>query len=468
MDRMAERIRRTKSAPRAIATSAQFVFSLAICCLLALLSSPAQALIVATLGNNTAPIGTNDPGWSSVTEPLPEPPPGPPTGYAATTNYVYLGNSWILAARHVGVFNAVFSTGTFSPIPNQNFVVTNPVASGLTASNGTLETDLRLIRINGDPGLPSMFGPNPAFTLPTQEPSISDSVTFIGQGPTRASTSTSWDASGNEVPPSQSPIAYSGYKASYADFNNPNYLVYPKHWGMNNIADPSLLQSQVIGPAGVVSLKTGDGVTRKIVSLATQFDQSGGPYEAQAVTGDSGSGVFRKNPTTQKWELAGIVNSIYTYDKQPTLTAAYGDLTTFADLAYYHDQILNVINSNPGYSVLGDINLDGVVSGDGTGPAATDDVTAFIQGWGYNQAAGNITSWKKGDLNQDGKVDVNDFLLLRQAFNSSTGSAASLAALAAKLGVGNAGVPEPSSLILAAIGGCCLAMRYWRRARTRT
>ena len=71
------------------------------------------------------------------------------------------------------------------------------------------------------------------------------------------------------------------------------------------------------------------------------------------------------------------------------------------------------------------------MSGNGTGPAATDDVTAFVQGWGSQQATGDINSWKKGDLNLDGKVDVLDFLTLRQAFTAS-GSGASLIALGAR------------------------------------
>jgi hypothetical protein len=159
------------------------------------------------------------------------------------------------------------------------------------------------------------------------------------------------------------------------------------------------------------------------------------------------------------------VDATFTFQQQPGLTAAYGDLTSYIDLAFYHDQIMNVINAHKNYSIVGDVNLDGVVSGNGTGPAATDDVTAFVQGWGTTQAAGDITSWKKGDLNLDGKVDVSDFLLLRSAFNAS-GSGASLNFAATQLGVGGGGVPEPSSLMLAATGAGLLGL-FCRRRNSR-
>jgi hypothetical protein len=415
--------------------------------LMAFVPAPARALVVATLpGTDSAPMGAgNDPGWAEVTQ--------------AGSNYVYLGDSWVLSARHVGVSTANFSTGSFSPIPTQDFIVSNPTSSGLTDSQGNFTTDLRLIRINGDPGLPSIFGPNPAFTIPTQEPSVDDLVTTIGYGPTRAANTTSWDSNWTEVPP---PGSFTGYKPLLDQNNN---IVYNKRWGKNNIADKhEVFNDQTAGVTHVVSLKTGDGITRSIVSLATRFDQSAGTYESQAVAGDSGSSVFRKNPTTQQWELAGIVNSTFIYDKQSTSAAAYGDLTSFADLAYYHDQIFNIINAHQNYSVNGDLTLDGVVSGNGTGPAATDDVTAFIQGWSYQQATGDITSWKKGDLNLDGKVDVADFLLLRAAFNGSPGSGASLNSLAALVDAGKGGVPEPSSLLLATIGAAWLAAFYRRRS----
>lgn len=45
----------------------------------------------------------------------------------------------------------------------------------------------------------------------------------------------------------------------------------------------------------------------------------------------------------------------------------------------------------PPNGLIGDLNQDGVVAGDGTGPIATDDVTTFVQGWLTN-GAGSIVA----------------------------------------------------------------------------
>ena len=86
--------------------------------------------------------------------------------------------------------------------------------------------------------------------------------------------------------------------------------------------------------------------------------------EAQVVSGDSGSSVFYKR--NGLWELIGIVNAQYsTYADQSTLNAVYGNYTTFADMSYYRSEIMSIMNApeNPNYSVMGDVNLDGDVTG---------------------------------------------------------------------------------------------------------
>ena len=286
---------------------------------------------------------------------------------------------------------------------------------------------------------------------------------FIGQGPSRDGGVVNWDNAWNEVPNGSPSIVHSGYQAfGYNGVTTPDRV---KRWGFNNIADDNAVFSD--NDADITHVVNLSG--RDIVSLATQFD-TGGNYEAQAVNGDSGSAVFRKNGT--KWELAGIVNANFVFTNQPVNSAVFGDLTTFADLAVYHDQIFNVINAHPddSVSVLGDVNLDGVVSGNGTGPAASDDITAFVHGWGSQQATGDLLSWQKGDLNLDGKVDVYDFLLLHQAFNAA-GSAASFPALSTILAEGGkSGVPEPTAISLTAAGAALLALFgfYRRRAAAST
>ena len=126
--------------------------------------------------------------------------------------------------------------------------------------------------------------------------------------------------------------------------------------------------------------------------------------------------------------------------KHPADSAFDGNYTSFADLTYYRSEILNLMNSHPGFSIAGDINLDGVVTGNGTGTAATDDITAFVQGWGWQQGTANVTSWKKGDLNLDG-VGAST---LSNLFGAS------------------GGVPEPSSLALVAVAASASLCRRRR------
>ena len=77
--------------------------------------------------------------------------------------------------------------------------------------------------------------------------------------------------------------------------------------------------------------------------MFTQFDMSGGSaMRRRASSRDSGSAVFRKNGA--QWELIGIVNTIYTYENQPAISAFDGNYTSFADLTYYRNEIMNIMN----------------------------------------------------------------------------------------------------------------------------
>ncbi|WP_197528613.1 PEP-CTERM sorting domain-containing protein [Aeoliella mucimassa] len=221
----------------------------------------------------------------------------------------------------------------------------------------------------------------------------------------------------------------------------------------------------------------------------TRTPTSGGGNEMQAAAGDSGGGIFSWNGSS--WELNGTMLAVANYihsgyakaihqDNGSGDDIVYGDLNVFADLSYYSSQIEAYISAPEGYEwagtgddtrffslvnreygydstgnlvqlsagVWGDINLDGVVSGDGTGSWEDDDVTAFAQGWGWEQASGDMFSWKRGDLNQDGVTDWSDFALLRQGIAETTGAQLSFAAVVGGSGV--TVVPEPGSAALLA------------------
>jgi hypothetical protein len=129
--------------------------------------------------------------------------------------------------------------------------------------------------------------------------------------------------------------------------------------------------------------------------------------------------------------LLGIVNGIHPprvpsgeklpgepdyYDTMESGAAPYGAQTFFADLSYYRAQIQSIMTANANYSVLGDINLDGAVTGFGSGSAAIDDFAAFRDGWavgnGVDIGTGNVVTWQQGDLNRDGTTNAADYDLL--------------------------------------------------------
>jgi hypothetical protein len=399
-----------------------------------LVAGRAQAIINVYTPDNDVPIGEDpawtggDPGWDSVT--------------VSGTNYTYIGDNWVLAARHTGVSTAQFSTGSFAPIPGQDFVVPNPTDWPVTLST---ESDLRLFRINGDPGVA-------AIPLASQPPPVNGQVVFIGQGHGRAASMTNWQV--NTTDPDnwiwtevQIGGNYHGYKSGGADV---------KRWGTNKISTDEIFGTSNDNDADwdrVIEMKGGGGIVRDAITLLTVFDRTGGTaQESQAIGGDSGSAMFYK-PAGGEWQLAGVVSAVLTYPNQSSSWGVFGDVTAISDVSAYYDEIYSIVNSHREYSVMGDVNLNGSVSGDGTGDPATDDVAAFVAGWMYDNGtgAGDIASWQKGDLNLDGKTDVNDFLLMRSVLNMP--ASGSLDALLGVEGVGGvSAVPEPATVVLMLIG----------------
>jgi hypothetical protein len=261
-----------------------------------------------------------------------------------------------------------------------------------------------------------------------------------------------------------------------------------KRWGTNRLTDPhpnsfddphdegatdyrNVFNATVSDTTVVMKLETAIA-THDILTAFTIYDSATQPgatpppfnvanLETQAIAGDSGGAVFYKRGG--QWELAGIINAMLPFPNQPPSSAVYGDATTMTNLSYYNENFIDpnvpippansrwgiqdIIDRHPDYSIIGDVNLDGIVSGDGTGSVSVDDVSAFVAGWGSNNGLGRgtITSWKNGDLNRDGETNVVDFLRLRGALNGQI-SPTAMAAL-----FGGSAVPEPSALLLAVL-----------------
>jgi hypothetical protein len=80
-----------------------------------------------------------------------------------------------------------------------------------------------------------------------------------------------------------------------------------------------------------------------VIALATVFNEVGGtPFEAQAVSGDSGGAAYYNNGSN--WELAAILNTAVGFPGQPDprFNAIYGNGTLMVDLSIYRDQILEI------------------------------------------------------------------------------------------------------------------------------
>lgn len=423
-------------------------------------SPPAQAIMVGTTPGvnpsfpdtsmNPASYGAGwtqgDPGWAN-------------SGHTAFFfNAVYIGDGWVLSADHTGVsgVNFVEPGTTYQPIPNQSVRLLNPTGvPGLTSQYA----DLRMYRVDTDLNLPSL-------KIASQQLAVNDEMVFVSYGVVRSGVESHYSIDTGTTPDTWTEVPSGGTYAGYVSYGA------GKRWGTNRVENDQTVFGASENDANITI-----NVNNGTIANVTLYNQgSGNDFESQAVGGDSGSGVFYKR--NGQWELSGIVLANYIFDGQSYMytgspprppgvppqdfntsntLAVYGNATAFADLSSYASQI-EQIRSAP------DINLDGVVSGNGTGATTNDDISAFVAGWGYNNGLGygTMTSWRNGDLSgpagmRDGKTDVYDFLRMRSKL-TSPGAAAALSAFFSST-VGG-GVPEPSAVLLAICPAVFFALRH--------
>ncbi|WP_442481382.1 PEP-CTERM sorting domain-containing protein [Aeoliella sp. SH292] len=156
---------------------------------------------------------------------------------------------------------------------------------------------------------------------------------------------------------------------------------------------------------------------------------------------------------------------MYVYGDNSDVTTSpagqnYGTFQLFQDNDWIASQLNTLLGGSP--LVPGDANFDGVVSGDGTGTPANDDVAALVANWRFTNSfqgahnvvtAGDFGTWQKGDFNLDGVVDFSDWSVLRA--NHINPSGLNLTALLA----GATTVPEPTSIALVLLGVAGFAVR---------
>ncbi len=274
---------------------------------------------------------------------------------------IYLGDSWVLTASHVGAGPVYLNGNTYFNVPGSQVQLTN-----FQTPNKTQLTDLLMYRISGDPGLPRL-------TISEAPPSVGAEVTMIGRGRDRDPNLTNWNASWGPPPP----ISHSGYKWAANS---------TLRWGTNTVHQTGNWVNNGVGD---------------ILVISTKFDSPGTTYEGQVARGDSGGGYFYLNASTSQWELAGTIVATGPLPGQPSETAVFGDFSYAADLSAYRDQILTI---NP---LPGDLNIDFVVD--------IFDINEVSANWGGPGPA--------GDANKDGIVDIFDINFISSHWTGSGGGA---------------------------------------------
>lgn len=335
--------------------------------------------------NTTAPAGYEE-VWDRVGL-------GPGTG-------VYMGNGYVLSARHVSTGTTYNFNGT-----NYDVILTNTIT--LLNDNNT-EADLRLFRIavpqgSGLDGLDAM--PVLQTSLATNGNNAVEGV-LIGTGVGQTT-----------LQPKSLPLG---------DFDETN-RVGPGGFGFE-WAD-QLSRAKRWTPAEIGAPTTVTVLGRESVAFESEFDFAGNDLDGIASDRDSGAPLFYNDNGTIV--LAGIVNSVTLLDFSKP-----GNVTFLSDLAEYADQL---------QFTIGDL--------DGNGGVGESDLQLVLSHYGQSVQAGN---YFLGDADGDGYVGINDidFVLARWG-DGPQGSVSAAPAL----GEVTPGVPEPTSLLLIAGGLLTLARR---------
>ena len=353
----------------------------------------------------------DDPGWNNV-------------GRLSGALAVYLGDRWVLTANHVAQTAFQLSDGrSFDMSVGSAVTLRSP--SDLFSSKSV---DLRMFRLAEDPGLP-------ALTISDATPTAGQILTMIGAGLDQAPSYIGWSVNAsNQWTQTLLPFATrTGFELLDTQH---------MHWGVNKLSSngSSLLKSS------------------NTFVYSTQFDRQGMPFEAQAVVGDSGGGVFQS--IDNHWELSGIMVSEQSFPGQPSRSAVYGNTTLIADLSKYREQIMKLVD-HPEPLWQNQVNHFDV---DGSGRVNAHDLLVLMTELKLGNYAGQDLLGAPGpsdfrfDVDGDLRLTAQDGTAL---LNALLGNTANPASSTSATGL----VPEPSSALLAAAGALTLAWAGWRRRR---
>jgi hypothetical protein len=303
-----------------------------------------------------------------------------------------------------------------------------------------------------DPGLAPI-------RVAAETPPVGTVVTAIGNGLDRATDPTYWDVVKNgtwQWTVTTAPGDYSGYQT---------LSTRSLRWGRNLLEDDEPFESEHDADITTV-VRQAAPWNLDIISLITEFDGTDGNSnssvrgpggtawldgESQAVLADSGGGLFYEEDGN--WQLAGIALAVDGFKDQPDVrrTAIFGNLTYYADLSVYLDQIetrfrfgdfdgdtqLTVADidalteaarsglNDPTFDLnrdgfvdaldrqiwvedlkwtyFGDSNLDGLFD--------SNDLVLTMQSGQYEDNIPGNSNWADGDWNGDGDFTADDFVL---------------------------------------------------------
>ncbi len=372
------------------------VVAIALVCLSA---KPAGAVVVSAFYQDaTAVAPGGNPGWFNV-------------GKRGTASASYLGNRWVITANHVGDGSVKFSDGrVFGLVAGSGVRLTNDAGQAIGSP------DLRMFRLVDDPGLPSL-------EIDTASPSAGDSVMMIGAGRDRADALVGWSATGFSWEPVPLPLA-----------NRLGYMLESTstmRWGTNTVTGPFSINGATAG-------------------FSTLFNRPGDYFEAQAVIGDSGGGVFRLVDDT--WKLVGLMATAQPLPGQPAGTVVFGNSSQSADLTAYREQIMDLVTAaDPLWQ-----NQANYYDVDRSGMASSRDLLLIINELirsGSHELEGAPSaggSWL--DVSGDGFVSARDSLLVTNALLGETANPTTASASGAMF------VPEPSTAALVLLGLLTVAL----------
>jgi hypothetical protein len=382
----------------------------------------------------------------------------------------------MLTAAHVGMGSVTFpELGIFAAEAGSSIQLINPAGSGLTKP-----ADLLLFRLQEDPGLAPL-------RIGRHTPSVGDEVLVIGNGLDRLDEPMFWDVTQRGTvwtwTETATPSDYTGYGTT-----GPQII----RWGTNLVEEDETFAREFDDDT-IAKLRQ---TTTDTLTILTEFDRDGDrsddevlgtdgssatTFESQAVLSDSGGGMFLKR--NGQWELVGTILAVDGHRNQPDVkrNPMYGNITYYADLATYLDQIEQRVlygdfNSNGSLDV-GDLDamssamngqfegrfdldrddlvtfndrrmwvedLYGSFFGDSNldGEFGTSDLIQVLQGGEYeDQLVGNST-WATGDWNGDLEFNTRDLVVALQSGGFEQGPRLP------DYTTGPLSVPEPSAWLI--------------------